>query len=337
MPAITGLRLELVGDQLTVTATDLDLTIEVVLTVGGDRDGRAVVPARLTTDIVRSFSSGKVELDDSGDDVVISSGRSQFSVRPFNYEDYPKVGVPTTQAITLSSATFGEALRQVVRAASTDEQRQHLTGVQMTSEANNLRMVATDSYRLAVRDLVGQESLAPDQKVLVPARALSEVQRLVNGAEHVVMRLGERHATFQVGNTSLTTRLIEQEFPPILKLIPPGHPNLLTVEREALLDAVRRVKLLAKDSTPLRVEMGGDTVKVRAIATDVGNAIEEIDAQYVGEPYTIAFNPDLLSAGIEACQSEAVTLSSIDPRQPVVLRGAGVDDYLYLLMPVRLP
>jgi DNA polymerase-3 subunit beta len=337
MPAITGLRLELVGDQLTVTATDLDLTIQVVIAVGGDRDGHAVVPARLTTDIVRAFSSGKVEVDDSDDDVVISSGRSQFSVRPFNYDDYPKVGVPTTQSITLPSATLGEALRQVVRAASSDEQRAAITGVQMTAEANGLRLVATDSYRLAIRDLVGQETLAADQRVLVPARALSELQRLVNGADSVVMRLGDRHATFQAGNTSLTTRLIEHEFPPYKALIPADHPNLLTVEREALLDAVRRVKLLAKDSTPLRVEMGGDTVKLHAISPDIGNATEEIDAQYVGEPLVIAFNPDLLSSGVEACQSDTVTLSSVNPQRPVILRGAGVDDYLYLLMPVRVP
>jgi DNA polymerase-3 subunit beta len=337
LPVLSGLWLDLAGDQLTITGTDLDLTIRLVLAVGGDRDGGAVLPARLASDIVRSLPAGKVEVGVDDDEVTISGGRSQFTVRPLALDDYPKSAAPTTQSVTLPAAEFGEALRQVVRAASTDEARPILTGVLLTSENDGLRMVATDSYRLAVRDLAGQHVLGTDQKVLVPGRALSELQRLVGSGDDLVMRLGDRDATFEVGGTRLTTRLIEGEFPNYRQLIPASHPNALTVEREPLLEAIRRVKILAKDATPIRLQMGGDILRLTAITQDVGNATEELDAAYTGTELTVAFNPDYFAAGVEACASDSVTLSTLDALKPAVVRGVGADDYLYLLMPVRVP
>jgi DNA polymerase-3 subunit beta len=337
LPVLSGLRLELVGDRLTVTGTDLDLTIQLTTEVGGERDGGVVVNAKLAADIVRSLGTGKVEVAVEGDDVSISNGRSQFSVRPLSLDDYPKLASPVTQSVTLPSAEFGEALRQVTRAASNDEARQILTGVLLAAEAEGLRMVATDSYRLAVRDLVGQQVLAADQKVIVPGRALTELQRLVGSGPEVVMRLGDRDATFEVGSTKLTTRLIEGEFPNYRQLLPSSHPNELKVDRELLLEAIRRVKILARDSTPVRLHMTADMLRLQAITQDVGNATEEIDAEYTGTELTVAFNPDYLVAGVEACTADFVTLSTADALKPAVVRGAGVSDYLYLLMPVRVP
>jgi DNA polymerase III subunit beta len=337
LPVLSGLRLELVGDRLSITGTDLDLTIQLTLAVGGDGDGGVVLPARLAADIVRSMGAGKVEVEVDGDEVNITGGRSQFSVRPLSFDDYPKLATPTTSSVTLPSAAVGEALRQVVRAASTDEARPILTGVLLTAENGGLRMVATDSYRLAVRDLADHQVLGADQKVLVPGRALNELQRLVGGGEELTMRLGDRDATFEVGETRLSTRLIEGEFPNYRQLIPASHPNTLTVEREPLLEAIRRVKILAKDATPVRLQMGGDTLRLTAITQDVGNASEELDATYEGTELTVAFNPEYFASGVEACSSDSITLSTLDSLKPAVVRGVGNDDYLYLLMPVRVP
>ena len=136
---LSGLRLELVGDQLSITGTDLDLTIQLTLAVGGDGDGGVVLPARLAADIVRSMGAGKVEVEVDGDEVNITGGRSQFSVRPLSFDDYPKLATPTTSSVTLPAAAVGEALRQVSARASTDEARPILTGVLLTAENGGLR------------------------------------------------------------------------------------------------------------------------------------------------------------------------------------------------------
>ena len=198
-------------------------------------------------------------------------------------------------------------------------------------------MVATDSYRLAVRDLPQSSMLAIGQKVLVPGRALAELQRVLTADAELSVRLGQREAVFEVGGTRLSTRLIEGEYPNYRNLLPSSYPNRLTVGREALLEALRRVKILAQDSTPVRLALGGDTLRLTAITQDVGNAHEEVDATYEGTEMTVAFNPDYLTAGVEAVEGDEVTLSTLDPMKPAVLRGVGHDEYLYLLMPVRVP
>ena len=341
LPVLAGVRLEVVGDALTVTGTDLELTIRLSIEVGGERDGAVVVPARLIADIVKALPAGAVELElaeaSDGAEVSISAGRSQFSVRPLSLDDYPAQAEPTGEAVTLPAASMAEALRQVVRAASTDDARAVLTGVLLASEDDGLRMVATDSYRLAVRDLPESSMLGSGQKVLIPGRALNELQRIMGDAEELTVRLGEREATFEAGATRRSTRLLAGEFPNYRNLLPSSYPNLLTVSKPAIMEAIRRVKILAQDSTPVRMTLGGDTVQLTAITQDVGNAVEEIDAQYDGVEMTVAFNPDYLSAGIDAIDSDDVTLATMDPMKPAVLRGAGQDDYLYLLMPVRVP
>lgn len=337
LPVLAGIRMEVVGDQLTIVGTDLELTIRLRLEVGGERDGAAVVPSKLVATIVRALPAGAVEIELSDEVMLIKAGRSEFSVRPLSLDDYPSQVEPAAEAVTLSAATMLEALHQVVRAASNDDARAVLTGVLLAAEDDGVKMVATDSYRLAVRDFPDSSMLGSGQKVLIPGKALSEVQRLLGDAEELTVRLGERDATFEVGGKRLTTRLIEGDFPNYRNLLPSSYPNVLTVGKAALAEAIGRVKILAQDSTPVRLALGGDTLQLTAITQDVGNADEWVDAAYDGAEMTIAFNPDFLASGLDAIDADDVTLSTMDPMKPAVLRGAGQDDYLYLLMPVRVP
>ncbi len=337
LPVLAGVRLQVEGDRLTVTGTDLELTIRLTVEVGGERDGAAVVPARLVADIVKALPAGAVSVELDDEEMSISAGRSQFSVRPLSLEDYPAQSESTAEPVNLPAAVVGDALRQVVRAASTDDARAVLTGVLLASEEDGLRLVATDSYRLAVRDLPETTVMTSGRNVLIPGRALNELQRVIGDVEELSVRFGDREATFDVGSTRLSTRLIEGEFPNYRNLLPSSYPNLLTVSKADMLEAIRRVKILAQDSTPVRIALGGDTVQLTAITQDVGNAAEEIDASYDGSEMTVAFNPDYLAAGIDAIDSDDVTLATMDPMKPAVLRGVGNDDYLYLLMPVRVP
>ncbi len=341
--ALSGIKTELIGDQLRLTGTDLELTIAVERTVAGESDGVVVLPARLTAEIVRALPAGAVTVHAEADQARITVERSQFTVRTFSVEDFPRVLQPEGTGVTLPSADFAEALRQVVRAASTDDARPILTGVLMAAETEGLQLVATDSYRLAVRDLPGTQVLGPDQKVLVPSRALNELTRVLAAEPELTLRLGERDVAFEVGGdgarTRLTSRLIEGEFPKVRQLIPQHHANCLTVGREPLLDAIRRVRLVARESASpsIRLAMGADGLELSAIDVERGEAAETIDAKYEGTEMTVAFNPVYLQEGVEACAGDEITLETLDALKPAVVRSAEQGDYLYLLMPVRVP
>lgn len=333
---LSGVLLELNGDVLRLTGSDLDLTITVETKVSGQQDGVAVLPGKLASDIARAFGSGAVNVEVTDDVARLSSGRSEFSLRLMHADEYPRFETPDADAVTISSERLASALRQVVRAASSDDSRPILTGVLMAAESGGLRLVATDSYRLAVCDLPGESLLGEGQQVLVPSRALNELAKLLSDASEVTLRLGSRDASFTVGDVLLTTRLIEGDFPNYRSLIPENHPNKLTVDREPLLEALRRVRLLAQEATPVRVHMSGDTVELKAITQDVGEAHEEIDAQYVGQDLMVAFNPQYLLDGIEVTPGEQVTLETVDALKPALIRSVETSDFVYLLMPVRV-
>ena len=295
LPVLAGVRAQLTGNRLKLTGSDLELTIEVELDVAGERDGVAVLPSKLASDLVRSLGDPRVEVSIEGDEASITAGRFESSLRLLPADEFPRLAMPAEDAVTLVAKDFAAALHQVVPAASTDDARPILTGVFLAAEGDGLRLVATDSYRLAVRDLPGITVLREGQSVLVPSRALRELERLLGSAEEITLRLGEREAAFEVGGARLTTRLIEGEFPNYRGLIPASHPNRLTVGREALVEAVRRVKLMAREpNTPVRLAMSADGLELVAITQDVGQAHEQLDAGYEGEELTVAFNPDYL-------------------------------------------
>ncbi len=337
LPVLAGVRAELTGNRLKLTGSDLELTIEVEIEVAGERDGIAVLPSRIASDLVRSLGDPRVEVAVEGDEANITAGRFESSLRLLPADEFPRLAMPADEAVTLAAKDFAAALHQVVPAASADDARPILTGVLMAAEAGGLRLVATDSYRLAVRDLPGTTVLREGQSVLVPSRALKELERLLGSAEEITLRLGEREATFEVGGVRLTTRLIEGEFPNYRGLIPASHPNRLTVGREALVEAVRRVKLMAREpNTPVRLAMSTDGLELVAITQDVGQAHEQLDADYVGEELTVAFNPEYLLSGIEVTPGDEITLDTVDAQKPAVIRSAGAQEFLYLLMPVRV-
>lgn len=337
LPVLSGVRLELTGDSLSITGSDLDLTIKATISVAGETDGVAVIPAKLAADIVKALEPGAVNIDVDETEARITAGRSQFAVRTIPAAEYPRLPEPSGDRVTLDTGDLTEALRQVVAAASSDESRPILTGVLMAAEAGGLRLVATDSYRLAVRDLPGTSFLGEGQSVLVPSSALRELNRLLSGAESITVQLGERDAAFDLGGVHVMTRLIEGDFPNYRSLIPQSQPNRLTVGREAFLDAVRRVKVVAREpSTPVKLEMTADGLNLSVSAQDTGNAYEQLDAKYEGAELTVAFNPEYLMAGIEVAAGDEVTLETVDALKPALIRSPDSPDFLYLLMPVRV-
>ena len=333
---LSGIHMSLSGDELTLTSTDRELSITTRITVAGSTDGEAVVTARLASEVVRSLTSGAVNVALENEKILVETDSSNFSLQTMTASDFPKVAQLDSDPVDLQTDDWVNALRQVIKAASSDELRPVLTGVMLAPESDGLRMVATDSYRLALCDIPGLNILESDQNILLPSRALQEVLRLIGNVEQISLRFNEREASFELGDTVIATRLIKGEFPAYKTLIPTDQPNKLTIDRDALIKAIRRVRLMAKDSSPIKLDISEKGLELSATTQDVGNAREELDAVYEGEDITMAFNPEYLLDGVESASGDEITINITDAVKPSVLRSSDTDKHLYLLMPVRI-
>ena len=338
--ASSGILLSLAGNQLTVTGTDLDITVRTNVDVIGVEDGSTVVPARLIVDAVRSLEAGAVTIATNDENVEVSLGRAKFSLRTFSVMDYPNLPPVSGSTTQIAALDLIQGLNQVVRAAANDDARPLLTGVLFTHENSTLRLIATDSYRLAVRDVPGVTGIGGAQDLLVPARALQELQRsassLASDAE-IGVTLTEAEICFVVGSSTIASRLIDGNYPSVLQLIPASYPNQLRIAKDTLLTSLKRAKLLAKDSTSsVRLTMKEKMVEIRTQSIDTGDIEDNVDADYQGEELTIAFNPSFLIDGIEAVIGDEVILEMSDAVRPAMVHGVHDVRFRYLLMPVRV-
>jgi len=351
---LSGLLLHCEGNRLVVTGTDLDLTIRIEHEVIGIEDGSCVVPARLTADIARSLEPGAVTVEGSDEDIEIAAARSHFNLRAYPVVEYPTISIPEGPPVVLPGPIVAEGLRQVVRAASSDDARPLLTGVLLTGHEGAIRLVATDSYRLALRDLATATGLSGGQDILVPARALGELQRLTSGstsgsesaaaddgvgvgAMDVAVIAGENEITFVRGRVKISTRLLDGTYPDYRQLIPDHYPNRLHLGKESLVSALRRVRLLVRDNTtPVRLSMRSGGVDLSVVSQEVGDASETVDGDFTGEDLVIAFNPSYLIDGVEAVVGDEVLIETAEPSKPATVRAAEEDNFRYLLMPVRV-
>jgi DNA polymerase III subunit beta len=337
IPALTGVLIEATDDgALTLTTTDLEVSARLSIEVHVGEPGIALVPARLLGDTVKSLSDAPVEFETDQSQARIRCAAYEGALRLLPAEDFPAIQPPSGTRIVAETVHFAEAVGQVGRAASRDEARPVLTGILLEVSREGVTLVATDSYRLAVRDLVA--SSAGEAKAIVPERALSEAGRAAQTMEKgdVEVFVDESQVSFQVGPLMLTSRLIEGEFPNHRQLLPEQYESRLTVSRQQLIDAVRRVGLLARDTSPVRLEFNALGVKLSSSSPDLGQAVEAVEARYEGEDITAAFNPTYLADGLAAASGESVRLEVRDGLKPGIIRGES-DEFTYLVMPVRLP
>jgi DNA polymerase-3 subunit beta len=274
-----------------------------------------------------------VTLSSNDGEVEITGGGPRFKLREMVVDDYPKITDTELEGgIDVDGSQLIRALSQVGVAASGDDARPTLTGVLFEGDGESLRLVATDSYRLGVRDVDG---VATEGSKLVPYRALRELGRSI-GSGPMRVALGEREASFVTDEGRLTVRIIDSTFPNYRQLLPEGHLNRLTVEKAAFLEAVGRAALVAEDHIPVRLAMHAGGVELSVIRQEVGEATELLEGEYTGDDMTIAFNTRYLTDGLNAVDDEKVVIETSDPLKPGLLLGAEKRDFQYLLMPVRL-
>ena len=338
---LSGVMLAVRDGTVELQSTDMELGIRVRLEAPTEQEGSALVPGRLLLDVVRSLPGEDLTLEARGSegDVELSSGTASFRLRTLPPEDFPTLPELSGETVRMPAAAFSHTVSRVARAASRDETRPHLTGVLVSASERELRMVATDSYRLAVKETTLAEPVAAELEANVPARALQELTRIASaeGADEVVVATLQNQAVFEVGSTVVSSRLVEGRFPNYSQLLPESYEHELRVDGGELLAVVRRISLLAQRNAPLRLRFSEGELEVSARTPDVGEARETLPVAFRGETLEIGFNPEFLRDGLESADSDDLVLKLISPLRPGLIQaGADGDGFQYLVMPIRL-
>ena len=339
--ALSGVQLAASSDLCELRATDMDVGLRVPLEAEVAREGVVVLPARLIVDVIRSLPERTVslELRPAEQDVEVVSGKATFHIRTLRTEDFPPFPEPDPEsAVSLPAEAFVATALKVAGSASRDETRPVLTGILVSASDRELRMVATDSYRLSVKETALESPLTSSFEVNVPARALQELARVAGHAEdeQVTVSVRQNQVLFVIGRVILSSRLIDGQFPNYRQLLPESFEHELRIAGGELTDVVRRISLLAQKNAPLRLAFVPGELTVSAQTPDVGEAQESLPVAFEGEPLEIGFNPEFLRAGLEAIDDGDVLLKLISPLRPGLIESADESRFQYLIMPIRL-
>jgi DNA polymerase-3 subunit beta len=327
--------------RLELRATDMEIGLRVPLKAEASRPGSAVLPARLLLDVARSLPAKELtlELRSSEQDVELVCGPATFHLRTLRAEDFPTLPNPSPDTrVELPADAFVQTVSRVARSASKDETRPVLTGILMSASDLELRMVATDSYRLSVKQTVLASPLQGSIEANVPARALAELVRIAQqvGSKSLAASVGQNQVVFELDEIVLSSRLLDGQFPNYRQLLPESVEHELRVSSSELTDVVRRISLLAQKNAPLRLSFSEGALTVSARTPDVGEASEAIPVPFHGEPFEIGFNPEFLRDGLESIDSEELVLKLISPLRPGLIESPDSGDFVYLIMPIRL-
>jgi DNA polymerase III subunit beta len=342
--ALSGVRFETTDSGVELSATDTEIALRSSLDADIDHAGVVLLPARLLVDILRALEGDSVLVEqrpESGE-VAVSSQRATFSLRTLLAEDFPRIPAPPDAAgVELPAKAVASTIERVAKAASRDETRPVLTGVLVSVDGQGLRMVATDSYRLSVKETPLEGEPHDGFEANVPARALQELSRVASetAADTIKIATHDNQILFGVERMTLTSRLIDGQFPNYRQLVPESYEHELRVSRDELLSVVRRISILAQRTAPLRLRFEGGELTLSAQTPDVGEASETVPVNYEGDELEIGFNPQFLQDGLDSVHSDELVIKLISPLRPGLLEAAGDDGegtFLYLIMPVRL-
>ncbi len=338
--SLAGVMLDASEGRLELRATDMELGVRVGREANTQTPGSVVLPGRLLLDVVRSLPKDDLTLEyrSSEQDVEVTCGPASFHLRTLPGDDFPKLPEPSGDELRVPAAPFVETIERVARSASRDETRPHLTGVLVSASGEQLRMVATDSYRLSVKETKLGSELSGELEANIPARTLQELSRAAgsSGADEISVFASENQAIFKVGDVTLSSRLVEGRFPNYQQLLPESYEHELRLNGPELLEVVRRISLLAQKNAPLRLSFEEGAVEVSAQTPDVGEASESLPVPFQGEPLAIGFNPEFFRDGLESAESDEIVLKLISSLRPGLIQSGDDGGFIYLVMPIRL-
>lgn len=341
LPVLNNILLNCEKGQLKLAATNLETSIVTTLAISSDEDGAITVPARLLSEFVNSLPTGNVKLETGEESLKVTSGKYEASFAGIAASEFPQPPQVKEADKTILDKNFAKALNQTSFAASADEGRPVLTGILLEFTKNSLNLVATDGYRLAKKTLNIDSSL--ETNLLIPARALNEIARLIGEAEdesEISFQpvVENNQAVFTIGQTEVTTRLLDGTFPLYQSIIPTDFKSRVVISNTELNQAVKATSLFARDlGNVVHISINADKneIEMKANTAQVGTGKSIINGSVEGDSVSIAINSHYLTSGLAVLTSQQISLEAINSTKPVLLRSVGDDSLFYIIMPVR--
>ena len=344
-PILTGVKLEAADGTLQLSAFDYEISARHHIEAGIDEDGTVVVQGKLLADIAKALPSGKTYLSTNGSKLTVSGGKSTFSLQLMPESDYPELPEIPSSLGAIDGDTFSHAIAQAAVAISREESRPVLTGVRVAFSGDKVQMTATDRFRLSRSTFTWSPAQDDtDTALLVRGNLLRDISRSLDTAQNVVLGINSespRLVSFTNAGKVSTTQLIDGEFPSVDRLFVSEYPIQAVIDKNALIDAIRRVSLVAERNAPIRMVFDNNEVTLSAGSADESQATEVIPVDMDGDPITIAFNPNYLLEGLGAIYEPYVRVKMVSPIKAVEFNGQQEQDgnesldYRYLLVPVR--
>ncbi|MBN2025524.1 MAG: DNA polymerase III subunit beta [Actinobacteria bacterium] len=336
MPILSGIRIESAQEGLVLHSTDLESYTITRCSANVEKEGECVVNLKILMDYLRDARDEKVEVEIVGNEMLLRGEKALFKLFTMPAEDFPNAPVVETKVLEeVENKVLMPAIQKVSRAASRDEKRPTLLGMLLEIEREEVRMVSTDSYRLAIRKIREGFRAQEEGKYIIPASAMANLVRIAGKEEKMDVYRDENkgQVRFDVGGSSHIIRLIEGKFPKYGQFIPESIENLVEVEKEALLGALKRASLI---SSTVKIIISGDSITVESESRDVGEGKEEISASYNGEDMEIAFNSRFLEDGIMSIDGDKMVMSITESLKPGIIKEKEGEEFMYIIMPIRL-
>ena len=337
LPILSNVLLQTNGSEVRLTTTDLDVGVRGSFEAQIEKEGATTLPARRLFTIIRELPSSEIQFDVDGKNAAsIRSGQSFFKILGLPEEEFPPLPkFDDSKVVTIRQKDLRDGLRKTSYAISTDETRYVLNGVLFSFKDNKLTLVATDGRRLAMLDLDLEFPRSHEADIIVPTKAVTELQRLLTDDGDVRVSVGGSQIAFDLNNSLLVSKLIEGNYPNYRQVIPGEMKERVTLERETFLNSLRRVSLLASDkSNSIKLNFSKNNIDITANTPEVGEAKESLPVAYKGREFSIAFNPEFLMAPLRNLAEDEIFLDLIDEMSPGVIKIQS--PFLYVLMPMRI-
>ena len=340
LPVLNNILLKAENKKLTFAATNLEIAITTSIKSEIKNEGSLTIPARLFTNYVGLLSDGKVELKNSeGLDLQISAAKSKTRIKGISADEFPLIPqVKKEVSLTVSAGDLLDAINQVAFAAARDMVRPVLAGVHLRANKKEIRLAATDSYRLSEKILAPLTPPEKDISIIIPARTVNELARILErGKDSVTLDISANQILFIFKNVELASRLIEGSYPDYEQIIPKKHSTTISLKTDELATAVKRVNLFAHDSHSVKIEVTADKkLRVLSDATQIGEETAEVGATIAGVENAVALNATYLLEALAAVGSKDLEIELGEKMVPAVLRAAKSKDYLHLIMPLKI-